>query len=59
MFLTRKACFGLIAGKHLAEKAQKETPFSAKDLAELYGLPEETVAKALPHHPQASHLTME
>jgi Rrf2 family protein len=49
MFLTRKACYGLIAVKYLADNAQKEIPFRAKDLAELYGIPEETLAKTLQH----------
>lgn len=49
MLLTRKACYALIAVKHLAGTAAKGKSFSAKDLADLYGLPEETLAKALQH----------
>ena len=46
MLLTRKACYGLIAAKHLAEHAG-EGSFSANDLAEFYGLPHEALAKIL------------
>jgi len=46
MLLTRRACYGLIAAKHLAEHAG-EGSFSANDLAEFYGLPHEVLAKAL------------
>jgi Rrf2 family protein len=59
MLLTRRACYGLIAAKHLAEHVG-EGSFSAKDLAEFYGLPHEALAKILqrlatagvlmPHH---------
>jgi Rrf2 family protein len=49
MLLTRKACYGLIAVKYLADNAQKEIPCRAKDIAELYGIPEETLAKTLQH----------
>jgi len=59
MLLTRKACYGLIAAKHLAERAG-EGSFSSNDLAEFYGLPHEALAKILqrlvtagvlmPHH---------
>jgi Rrf2 family transcriptional regulator, iron-responsive regulator len=49
MLLTKKACYGLITVKYLAENAERETPFRAKDLAELYGIPEETLAKTLQH----------
>jgi Rrf2 family protein len=56
MLLTKKACYGLIAVKHLAENAQKETSFSGRDLAELYGLPEETLAKTLQHLAKAGVL---
>jgi Rrf2 family protein len=56
MLLTRKACYGLIAVKHLAENAQKETSFSGRELAELYGLPEETLAKTLQHLAKAGLL---
>jgi len=46
MLLTRRACYGLIAAKHLAEHAG-EGSFSANDLAEFYGLPHEVLAKTL------------
>jgi Rrf2 family protein len=46
MLLTRSACYGLIAAKHLAEHAG-EGSFSAHDLAECYGLPREALAKVL------------
>src|SRR5229473_2546881 len=46
MLLTRRACYGLIAAKHLAEHAG-EGSFSAHDLAECYGLPHEALAKVL------------
>lgn len=46
MLLTRRACYGLIAAKHLAEHAG-EGSFSASDLAEFYGLPAEALAKML------------
>jgi Rrf2 family protein len=46
MLLTRRACYGLIATKHLAEHAG-EGSFSANDLAEFYGLPHEALAKIL------------
>ena len=46
MLLTRGACYGLIAAKHLAEHAG-EGSFSAHDLAEFYGLPHEALAKVL------------
>ena len=46
MLLTRRACYGLIAAKHLAEHAG-EGSFSANDLAEFYGLPHEVLAKML------------
>jgi len=44
MLLTRKACYGLLAAQHLAEH---EGSFSAHQLAELYGLPHEALAKIL------------
>jgi Rrf2 family protein len=47
MLLTRKAWYGLIAVKHLAEQQPRENSFSAKDLADLYGLPQEALAKIL------------
>lgn len=46
VLLTRKACYGLIVAKHLAEHAG-EGSFSANDSAEFYGLPHETLAKIL------------
>jgi Rrf2 family protein len=46
MLLTRKAWYGLVAVKHLAEP-RRESSFSAKDLADLYGLPHEALAKIL------------
>lgn len=56
MLLTRKACYGIIAVKYLAESPQKESPFRAKDLAELYGIPEKTLAKTLQHLAKAGLL---
>jgi Rrf2 family protein len=56
MLLTKKACYALIAVKHLAENAERDTSFSAKDLADLYGLPEETLAKILQHLAKAGLL---
>lgn len=44
--LTKKADYGLIAVRHLAEH-EAEGACSAKDLAELYGLPQEALAKIL------------
>ncbi len=46
MWLTRRACYGLIAAKHLAEHAG-EGSFSSNDPAEFYGLPHEALAKIL------------
>ena len=46
MLLTRRACYGLIAAKHLAEHAG-EGSSSAHDLAECYRLPHEALAKIL------------
>ena len=46
MLLTRRACYGLIAAKHLVEHAG-EGSFSSHDLAECYGLPHEALAKIL------------
>jgi len=46
MLLTRRACYGLIAAKHLAEHTG-EGSVSANDLAEFYGLPHEALAKIL------------
>ncbi len=44
--LTKKADYGLIAVRHLAEHADLGA-CSAKDLAEIYGLPQEALAKIL------------
>ena len=44
MLLIRRACYGLLAAQHLAEH---ESSFSAHELAELYGLPHEALAKIL------------
>lgn len=44
--LTKKADYGLIAMRHLAEHAD-EGSCSAKDIAEAYGLPQEALAKIL------------
>ncbi len=44
--LTKKADYGLIAMKHLAEHAGQGA-CSAKDLAETYGIPQEALAKIL------------
>jgi DNA-binding IscR family transcriptional regulator len=44
--LTKKTDYGLIAMRHLAEYAAVGT-CSAKDLAELYSLPQEALAKIL------------
>ncbi len=44
--LTKKADYGLIAMKHLAEHGRRSS-CSAKDLADAYGLPQEALAKIL------------
>jgi Rrf2 family protein len=44
--LTKKADYGLMAMKHLAEHAHQGA-LSAKDLAESYGIPQELLAKIL------------
>jgi Rrf2 family protein len=44
--LTKKADYGLMAMKHLAEHAPKGSS-SAKDVAEAYGIPQEALAKIL------------
>jgi Rrf2 family protein len=44
--LTKKADYGLIAVRHLAEHSDLGA-CSAKDLAEIYGLPQEALAKIL------------
>ena len=46
MLLTRTTCYGLIAVKHLAEQP-RESSFSAKDLADFHGFPQEALAKIL------------
>ena len=46
MLLTRTTCYGLIAVKHLAEQP-RESSFSAKDLADFDGFPQEALAKIL------------
>jgi len=44
--LTKKADYGLIAMRHLAEHADLGA-CSAKDLAEMYNIPQEALAKIL------------
>jgi Rrf2 family protein len=44
--LTKRADYGLMAMKHLAEHAHQGA-FSAKDVAEAYGIPIEVLAKIL------------
>ncbi|HEX3323289.1 MAG TPA: SUF system Fe-S cluster assembly regulator [Terriglobales bacterium] len=44
--LTKKADYGLMAMKHLAEHAERGS-CSAKDVAESYGIPQEALAKIL------------
>jgi Rrf2 family protein len=44
--LTKKADYGLMAMKHLAERAHKGA-CSAKDVADAYGIPQEALAKIL------------
>src|SRR5262245_27532938 len=44
--LTKKADYGLMAMKHLAEHAH-EGSCSAKDISESYGIPQEALAKIL------------
>jgi Rrf2 family protein len=44
--LTKKADYGLMAMKHLAERAH-EGACSAKDVADAYGIPQEALAKIL------------
>jgi Rrf2 family protein len=44
--LTKKADYGLMAMKHLAEHADQGA-CSAKDVAECYGIPQEALAKIL------------
>jgi Rrf2 family protein len=44
--LTKKADYGLMAMKHLAEHSSKDS-MSAKDVADAYGIPQEALAKIL------------
>ena len=44
--LTKKADYGLMAMKHLAERAD-DGACSAKDVADAYGIPPEALAKIL------------
>ena len=44
--LTKKADYGLMAMKHLAERAPQGS-CSAKDVADAYGIPQEALAKIL------------
>jgi Rrf2 family protein len=54
--LTKKADYGLIAVRHLAEHADLGA-CSAKDLAEMYGIPQEALAKILQRLARARLLT--
>ena len=54
--LTKKADYGLIAMRHLAEHADLGA-CSAKDLAEMYGIPQEALAKILQRLAKAKLLT--
>src|SRR5277367_6503228 len=45
--LTKKADYGLMAMKHLAEHAHDGAACSAKDVADTYGIPPEALAKIL------------
>lgn len=45
--LTKKADYALMAMKHLADHAQKQTSSSAKDVADSFGIPPEALAKIL------------
>jgi Rrf2 family protein len=58
--LTKKADYGLIAMKHLAERAlpgATRAASSAKDVADSYGLPQEALAKILQKLARAGLLT--
>ena len=57
--LTKKADYGLIAMRHLAEHADLGA-CSAKDLAEMYSIPQEALAKILQRLDQgkAAHLAV-
>ncbi|HUI83045.1 MAG TPA: Rrf2 family transcriptional regulator [Candidatus Binatia bacterium] len=54
--LTKKADYGLIAMQHLARHAELGA-CSAKDLAEMYGMPQEALAKILQRLTRAGLLT--
>jgi Rrf2 family protein len=54
--LTKKADYGLIAMRHLAENSATGS-VSAKDLAEMYGIPQEALAKILQKLARAGLLT--
>jgi Rrf2 family protein len=54
--LTKKADYGLMAMKHLAEHAAQGS-CSAKDVAEAYGIPQEALAKILQRLAKARLLT--
>ncbi len=54
--LTKKADYGLIAVRHLAEHADLGA-CSAKDLAEMYGIPQEALAKILQRLARSKLLT--
>ena len=45
--LSKKADYALIAMKHLAQRHQPSTSTSAREIAELYGIPIELMAKVL------------
>lgn len=49
MLLTKKACYAVVAIRHLAMKGREGVALSAKELAEWSGFPEETLAKILQH----------
>ena len=51
--LTKKADYGLIAMRHLAEHSAQGA-FSAKDIADLYAIPSEALAKILQTWPGKS-----
>jgi Rrf2 family protein len=54
--LTKKADYGLMAMRHLSEHAS-EGAFSAKDVADAYGIPPEALAKILQRLAKAGLLT--
>ncbi len=54
--LTKKADYGLMAMKHLAERASAGA-CSAKDVADAYGIPQEALAKILQRLARAGLLT--